>query len=305
MKKMPLANNPSFVLAAIALITLLVGVVSGWFLSDRPGVGLAAAVGCALLLGFLLGWFIEWRIDLSYWRSYFEEDTAIEQTPVMVLPAREALQLPPAAEELLAQTLREHLAQREADLGALRAEMAERERDWREREERARQSGEWTIEQLNANEARWREVLTAREGELLEDTRRLRAEVEELLAARNDADAERRHELARREQQWQESKETEVASLQTDNQQLETKLADVEQRFARYRSSHADDLALINGIGPKLQDDLRRHGIHSYAELARCTPDELRRLLKPPKWRRLDFEGWIAEAQARARDNEA
>lgn len=227
-----------------------------------------------LLLGFLLGWFIEWRIDLAYWRSFFEEADTKEEaapSPLILLPATEAFQLPPGSQEMVVKAVREQLAQREADLAAVRG----------------------MLEQLSATEAHRRE----REAELMEEGRHLRVQLDELANARNDADGEWRLELARREQQWQESRESELAALHTENQRLQSELADVQDKFDHYRAAHAPGLAGIRGIGPKLEADLRRVGINSYAELASRTPEELQLLLNPPKWRKLDFESWIAQAQ--------
>ncbi len=255
------------------------------------------------LLGFLVGWLIEWRLDLGYWRTYFEEESEAEEAAsVMVLPPahQEPAQLPPPEESLLIQTLRDQLTQREADLADLRLQLADREREWREREDAARVAAErqamTMIEQLNTNEARWRETAAARESELGEEARRLRAQVEELLAVRNEVEAEWRHELARREAQWQESKEAELAALRQENDRLRGQLADLDIRMRRYQAGHPDEMTAIPGINPKIQDDLRRAGIHSYAELATRTPDELHGILNPPKWRRLPYEEWIAQA---------
>jgi predicted flap endonuclease-1-like 5' DNA nuclease len=320
----------------------------------------------ALLLGFLLGWLVEWRIDLAYWRSYFEEAGEDDPATLVALPPVEALQLPPGSQEVLIQSLREQLLQRDADLTALRG----------------------TLSQFNANEVYWR----GREADLMEEARRLREQLDELTDAKQDAEGEWRHELARREQQWQESKEADLAALQAENdllqkqltetkdrldadwraelerreqqwqagreaeaaltaetrqlrdqlaevkdsqeaewraelerreqqwqaakesevtflqteyQQLKDRLTDVEGKFERYRANHPAELSTIRGIGPKLESDLRRAGINSYAELAKRTPDDLRILLNPPKWRKLDFESWIAQAQQLAKNEEA
>jgi predicted flap endonuclease-1-like 5' DNA nuclease len=277
----------------------------------------------ALLVGFLLGWLVEWRIDLAYWRSYFktaEEAEAAERVIELEAHSAPAPELPPAGQELLLNTLREQAAQRDADLATLRG----------------------TIEQLGASEGRWR----AREAELLEAARRLQADVEALTEAKADAEAEWRHELARREGQWQESKEadlaglreeserlraeavearlraekeaaarlaqleqgwqmrydTDAAALRAENDRLKTRLVELERRFAHYKLNHPATLAEIAGIGPKVEEALRRAGIHTYADLAARTPDELQSLLDPPKWRRLDFEGWIAQARRLAQE---
>lgn len=278
----------------------------------------------ALLVGFLLGWLVEWRIDLAYWRSYFksaEEEEASER--VIELQARAAaLELPPAGQELIVNTLREQVTQREADLATLRG----------------------TIEQLGASEGRWRE----REAELLETARRLQAEVEALSEAKADAEAEWRHELAQREGQWQEGKLNEQAGLRAEVERLKTaalearlqaeteaaarlaqadqqwrgryeadlagarseaarlreELTALERRFARYKLNHPATLAEIAGLGPTVEAALRTAGIHTYADLAARTPEELQTLLAPPKWRKLDFEAWIAQARQLAQDEQ-
>ena len=233
----------------------------------------------ALLLGFLLGWFIEWRIDLAYWRSYFEEASPGAEAPedrVMVLPGgAAAAQLPPASQDLMLPTLREQVAQRDADLAALRG----------------------MIEQLSTTEAHRRE----QEVGLMDEARRLRAQLDDLAVAKNDAESEWRHELARREQQWQESKEGEIAALQAERERLDSELQVLREKFNRYRAERPSGLATIRGIGPKLEADLRRLGISTYADLAARTPEELRTLLSPPNWRKLDFASWIAQAQVLAK----
>ena len=284
-------------------------------------IGIIVAL-IALLIGFLLGWLLEWRIDLAYWRSYFEEADEDDRANLTALPPVAAWQLPPGSPDVLLQSLREQLSQRDADLAALRS----------------------TISQFNASDLHWR----GREAELVEEARRLRAQVDELTEAKQEAEAEWRHELARREQQWLESQESEMATLrmetqqlntqlaetkerldaewraeidrreeewqarkesdlaflQSEHQQLKDRLAEVEKRFERYRQNHPAELATIRGIGPKIEADLRRAGINSYAELAKRTADDLRILLNPPKWRKLDFESWIAQAEQLARNEE-
>lgn len=276
----------------------------------------------ALLVGFLLGWLVEWRIDLAYWRSYFkdaEEEEAAQH--IIELQARPApAELPPAGQELVLDSLRDQLRQRDADLGTLRG----------------------TIEQLGASEGRWRE----REAELLDEARRLKAEVAALTEAKADAEAEWQHELARREAQWQGGKTqdlaalraeaeqlkaqlgetrlqaereaaarlaqadqqwqnrygTDLAALRAENERLRGQLSDLQHRFARYKLNHPATLAEIAGIGPQIEAELRRAGIHTYSDLAARTPDELQSLLDPPKWRRLDFEGWIHQARQLAQE---
>jgi predicted flap endonuclease-1-like 5' DNA nuclease len=256
------------------------------------------------LIGALIGWLVEWRMDLAYWHTYFKDESEVEPDRVMIVPPAPPPQLPPVEDSLLVKTLREQLTERERDLDEVRAELAERERGWRERETQLRETTErrtlTTIEQFNANESKWRETAAAREAELSDEVRRLRGQVDDLLTAKTDLDSEWRHELARREQEWQERKDAEVSALNAEVDSLRTQLGDVEARFAYYQATHPDDLAAIDGIGPKIQEDLRRAGINSFAELARRSPEELHVLLNPPNWRKLDYGSWIAEARQRA-----
>jgi predicted flap endonuclease-1-like 5' DNA nuclease len=59
--------------------------------------------------------------------------------------------------------------------------------------------------------------------------------------------------------------------------------------------SPADDLTAIFGIGPGRMERLSEAGIHTYAQLARMTPDELRDLLGPAG-KLVDVEKWISQA---------
>jgi predicted flap endonuclease-1-like 5' DNA nuclease len=328
-------------------------------------IGIIVAL-IALLIGFLLGWLVEWRIDLGYWRSYFEEANEDDPATLMALPPAQALQLPPGSQEVLLQSLREQLAQRDADLSALRATMNQlnnneiywrgREADLMEEARRLREQVDELTEAKHETEAEWRHELARREQQWLESREaelaalraesaqlkqqlaelpdRLeagwRAELErraqqwresreaelaplraesaqlsqQLLETKERVDAEWRAELARREEQWQAGKQADLAFLQTEYQELKERLAAAERRFERYRASHPAELSAIRGIGPKIEADLRRAGINSYAELARRTPDDLRLILNPPNWRKLDFESWIAQAELLARNEE-
>jgi predicted flap endonuclease-1-like 5' DNA nuclease len=61
-----------------------------------------------------------------------------------------------------------------------------------------------------------------------------------------------------------------------------------------------DDLTQVPGIGARRQQLLNRAGIHTFARLAQCTPEQLTQVLGnhggPAK-----VEAWIAHAQAMAR----
>jgi hypothetical protein len=67
-----------------------------------------------------------------------------------------------------------------------------------------------------------------------------------------------------------------------------------------YTPGDGDDLARILGIGPAYATRLQGAGVHSFAQLAAATPDQLAVLLEVPDWRRPDFESWLEQAAALA-----
>ncbi len=58
----------------------------------------------------------------------------------------------------------------------------------------------------------------------------------------------------------------------------------------------SDDFAVIRGIGMATQDRLYRSGIKTFAELARTSPEELRRVLGTLA-QGTNAEEWISEAR--------
>lgn len=75
--------------------------------------------------------------------------------------------------------------------------------------------------------------------------------------------------------------------------EADVKVMDIEEAIA-------DDLTAIPGIGVARMERLNRAGINSFTQLARCKPDELRRILgktvKPA-----DAQRWVTEARELAR----
>jgi predicted flap endonuclease-1-like 5' DNA nuclease len=63
-----------------------------------------------------------------------------------------------------------------------------------------------------------------------------------------------------------------------------------------YAPGAGDDLTRILGIGPAYAARLQGAGVHSFAQLAAATPDQLAALLEVPDWRRPDFESWLEQA---------
>ncbi len=64
------------------------------------------------------------------------------------------------------------------------------------------------------------------------------------------------------------------------------------------QSSRKDDLAVIEGIGPKIAEILYQNGIKTYAQLARMEPARLRLLLDEagPAYRVADPTSWPEQA---------
>lgn len=69
-------------------------------------------------------------------------------------------------------------------------------------------------------------------------------------------------------------------------------------RAAGFNIKHADDLTIIEGIGPKTDDLLRAHGIGSFAQLARLQATDLVDILERggPNFRLANPATWAEQA---------
>ncbi|NCT67517.1 MAG: hypothetical protein GXC76_07730 [Rhodanobacteraceae bacterium] len=69
-------------------------------------------------------------------------------------------------------------------------------------------------------------------------------------------------------------------------------------RAAGFNMKHADDLTVIEGIGPRIHDLLRANGIDGFAQVARLHPDDLLDLLERggPNFRLADPSTWPQQA---------
>ncbi len=68
--------------------------------------------------------------------------------------------------------------------------------------------------------------------------------------------------------------------------------------------SSSDDLTAIRGIGIATQNRLYRAGIKSYGQLARATPEDVRKILGKLA-RGADVEDWIAQAKQLAKEGKS
>jgi predicted flap endonuclease-1-like 5' DNA nuclease len=69
-------------------------------------------------------------------------------------------------------------------------------------------------------------------------------------------------------------------------------------RAAGFNLKHAEDLTIVEGIGPKIEDLLRANGIHGFAQLASLDEGELLRILDRggASFRFANPEHWAREA---------
>jgi predicted flap endonuclease-1-like 5' DNA nuclease len=80
----------------------------------------------------------------------------------------------------------------------------------------------------------------------------------------------------------------------------ETELAPPATKLRR-KSIPADDLEIINGIGPVFAKKLIRGGVRTFQQLAGATPDQLEAIIKAPEWRTPDYAFWIKQAKKLAK----
>jgi predicted flap endonuclease-1-like 5' DNA nuclease len=58
-----------------------------------------------------------------------------------------------------------------------------------------------------------------------------------------------------------------------------------------------DRLQDINGIGQVYVRKLNDAGIHTFAQLAELSVDQLTEIINPQEWQSLDFDAWIRQAR--------
>jgi predicted flap endonuclease-1-like 5' DNA nuclease len=73
-------------------------------------------------------------------------------------------------------------------------------------------------------------------------------------------------------------------------------------RTPKAKTAAGEDLKIIEGIGPKIEEILHKAGIHTYAELASTPPDAIREILlaQGSRFKMFDPETWPAQAQLAA-----
>ena len=75
-------------------------------------------------------------------------------------------------------------------------------------------------------------------------------------------------------------------------------------RAAGFNLKHADDLAIVEGIGPKIEDLLRANGIDSFVKVACISVDDLLDILERggPSFRFANPERWPQQASLAAQN---
>jgi len=74
----------------------------------------------------------------------------------------------------------------------------------------------------------------------------------------------------------------------------------IAEAAAMARRSRPSALRSIDGIGVVYEKKLFDAGIYTFEQLAALTPDQVRDIINPEEWQKIEPESWIAEARARA-----
>ena len=78
---------------------------------------------------------------------------------------------------------------------------------------------------------------------------------------------------------------------------LQSKMDDVQTKMSY---SGKNQLQLIRGIGPAYAQRLNEFGIHTFADLADCSPEQIASIIKKKNWQAVDLQDWVDEAKALA-----
>jgi predicted flap endonuclease-1-like 5' DNA nuclease len=135
----------------------------------------------------------------------------------------------------------------------------------------------------------------------------LRATIEQRDARIRELDAAAA-ELAAQVKKVEASSSEQVSSRDARIRDLEAALSARDERIAKLeqdvqaartqQTEPGDDLKLIRGIGPAFERELRRLGVHSFAQIAAWTPEDVDSIgpkikAKPERIRR---ENWVESA---------
>lgn len=248
----------------------------------------------SLLIGVLIGWIIEWLIDLFYWRRKNAD----------LVEAEAALRRQLSASEDTVRRLQADLAAAEASyqsaIDDLNAQLAAARSELDSMNTRARGA---SAELSNA---------TAELDTLRTQLFVVSAENEELRARVALLEAESAALLARVAVLDVEPVDVPLRAIVVDIEPedvrplvtvVDMEPADLGSRAAVLELEPEDDLAIIEGIGPKIAAYLNQRGIRTFAQLAAMDADEVHALLKDggPGIASANPETWRRQAELAAR----
>ncbi len=262
------------------------------------------------LVGILAGWIIEWVVDLIFWRKRQKKWVAAEseyrtrlaevQTELEDEKAQTArvgpLEAGLVAAQADAEALHGDLARAQADRDALRGDLA-----------RAAADQEALRAQLEAAEAEADGLRVELAGV---DTLRVQAsaaetEAEALRHKLSGAESDRRilaDHLGKLAGLAVAAPAAAGAALVAMSRGEKVDLNQLSQEAATGAGTTGDDLTLIEGIGPRIQELLYQNDIRTYAQLAGCDVERLRGILLAagPSFRMADPASWPRQARLAA-----
>ncbi len=132
------------------------------------------------------------------------------------------------------------------------------------------------------------------------DSAQVQLEQAELVSAELKAQIATLHQEVEEASAVQQQLSATKEKLQAANahvQKLQNTMEDVQTKM---NYSGKSELQLISGIGPTYARRLSEFGIHSFADLADCSPDQVASIIKKKKWQAVNIQDWLDEAKALA-----
>lgn len=103
--------------------------------------------------------------------------------------------------------------------------------------------------------------------------------------------------LSRTESGARRSLETALRENAQLKEQLTTTPDALRSALPAAAAQQHDPLGKIDGIGPVYEQMLLDAAIHTFAQLAAKSADELRAIIRPAAWQKIDFDGWLRDAR--------
>lgn len=273
-----------------------------------------------LILGLLIGWLVEWLIDLFYWRGSCKQRDAelsrrendVEARLRKLAEDEKAMLARQSEWDVRHRGLLDALTQREASFANRESELKTQQGQLTTRLSEIDTRHKLLAERDDSMTQRLTQAtaLSAALGGREQDLSRQWAELE----ARSAAVGKRAEELAAREtvlqRQLQEidsrtaQANAALARLQAADGELavlrsrSAKLGDIVRQRYQTRTG-ADDIEVVEGIGPKIAELLHNDGIHSFRELSMVSVDRFNRVLEAggPRFKLANPGTWAEQAR--------